>query len=392
MKISDDCNKYTKYLSSLKIKNSRKVNGYSDIAKKIYYELKKSDEIVSKYVTFKNNELLLETVNYFPDGNMTTQIKEYIHNYCIYRLTYSKTIKSMHKITVSFYLTEDDLNNIHEYKDHIKLIFLWLIFAVNYSTTKCNKKININLYLTDFLKILPNSSVYVLSPSNVNTGYTTRCSQDSNIVIYRKEEWFKVLIHESMHYLALDVDIGSKYNLYDIFKLTYEQTTMKIDEAYAEIWARIMNIYIVSYKLTDNLISFKSLSDKYFNLERIYSCYQAVKVLNFMGLEYHDLINNNNEISLLKRKLYKENTNVFSYYVLTCILMNNPYKFITWCYNNNTNMIKLAPIINIELFLQYFRDNYMSEVLLKNISTVKELFNKDYDFDKTLKMTVIEIN
>ncbi len=95
---------------------------------------------------------------------------------------------------------------------------------------------------------------------------------------------------------------------------------------------------------------------------------------------------------MLKRNLYKENTNVFSYYILTCILMDNPYKFIIWCYNNNTNMIKLAPLINIELFLEYFRSNYMSKTLLENLNRVEELFNKDYDFDRSLKMTVIEIN
>ena len=390
--LSKNSIKHAKYLSELKIKNCRKVSGYNNICKKIYSELKNSHEIVNNNVTFKKNELLLEKINYFPDDSMPQEIKDFIFNYCTYKLSYSKTIKSVHKINVSFYLTDNDINNIHQYKEYIKLIFLWFIFAVPYSTTKCSKIINVNLYLTDYLKTLPASSINILSPININTGYTRRCSRDSNIVIYRKEEWFKVLIHESMHYLALDIDIGYKYNLYDIFKLTYEQTSMKIDEAYAEIWARMINIYILSYKSTSDFVSFKSVSDKYFNLERVYSCYQACKVLKFIGLNYYDLVNTNDQISMLKRNLYKENTNVFSYYILTCILMDNPYKFIIWCYNNNTNMIKLAPLINIELFLEYFRSNYMSKTLLENLNRVEELFNKDYDFDRSLKMTVIEIN
>jgi hypothetical protein len=32
---------------------------------------------------------------------------------------------------------------------------------------------------------------------------------------------------------------------------------------------------------------------------------------------------------------YRENTNVFAYYVMTCALQNSPDVFLVWCYKNN---------------------------------------------------------
>ena len=101
--LSKNSIKHAKYLSELKIKNCRKVSGYNNICKKIYSELKNSHEIVNNNVTFKKNELLLEKINYFPDDSMPQEIKDFIFNYCTYKLSYSKTIKSVHKMNVSFY-------------------------------------------------------------------------------------------------------------------------------------------------------------------------------------------------------------------------------------------------------------------------------------------------
>ena len=37
--------------------------------------------------------------------------------------------------------------------------------------------------------------------------------------------------------------------------------------------------------------------------------------------------------------LYKENTNVFSYYILKSILMSNYDGFMKWCFDSNMNFI-----------------------------------------------------
>ena len=63
---------------------------------------------------------------------------------------------------------------------------------------------NIYIFLTDLKKKLPEHTGQEIGKINVNTGFTMTCRPKSNIVIYRKEEWFKVLIHETFHNFGLD--------------------------------------------------------------------------------------------------------------------------------------------------------------------------------------------
>ena len=56
---------------------------------------------------------------------------------------------------------------------------------------------------------------------------------------------------------------------------------------------------------------------------------QVNKVLQFMGLNYKHLCMPS--LQHICRKLYKENSNVFAYYVLTSILLNNLNDTFKWC-------------------------------------------------------------
>ena len=42
----------------------------------------------------------------------------------------------------------------------------------------------------------------------------------------------------------------------------------------------------------------------------------------------------------LRKNLYREDTNVFSYYILTAILLNDYYGFMRWCEKNNIGFIR----------------------------------------------------
>jgi hypothetical protein len=71
------------------------------------------------------------------------------------------------------------------------------------------------------------------------------------------------------------------------------------------------------------------------NLERNYSFLQLVKILGFMGLTYKDLYSQTHQSKILRDNLYKEKTNVLSYYVIKTILLNNYPSFLLWCQKNN---------------------------------------------------------
>ena len=111
----------------------------------------------------------------------------------------------------------------------------------------------------------------VLGPNNVNTGYTTRCA-NGNITIYRSEEWFKVLIHESMHYLGLDFSIEN-HDLKSVFPI---DTDILLSECYAESWARILNVYFTSfYRKPNSKDEFMATCKKSMSIESKFSLVQC---------------------------------------------------------------------------------------------------------------------
>jgi hypothetical protein len=96
-------------------------------------------------------------------------------------------------------------------------------------------------------------------------------------------------------------------------------------ESYTEFWAEIMNAIFCSYYATtnDNMNNFLSSCEFYINFERTYSLFQLVKTLDFMGLQYKDLYSNTKHSTIIRENLYKEKTNVLSYYIIKTIRRYN---------------------------------------------------------------------
>ena len=121
---------------------------------------------------------------------------------------------------------------------------------------------------------------------NVNTAFTTTCPSDSEIVVFRKEEWFKAFMHETIHNFGLDFsnmnnEMVNTYIL-DIFKV---RSKVNLFEAYTEFWAEIMNALFCSFFLLkdkNNISEFLSNSEFFLNFERTYSFFQLIKILDFM--------------------------------------------------------------------------------------------------------------
>ena len=60
--------------------------------------------------------------------------------------------------------------------------------------TRCSKTLNVICYLTSLKKKLPVSNLTILGANNANTAFTHRCPEKGEIIMYRKEEIFKVFI------------------------------------------------------------------------------------------------------------------------------------------------------------------------------------------------------
>ena len=146
----------------------------------------------------KINKPIMWNSNFFPDN-----IKKYIENELSTMINYKIEIDSR-TFSLYFYIYNDDeiLNNIDNY---VKNVFIWLYIGNEYINKNCSNYTNIYIYLTPFLKKLPSKSNKILDHNNVNTAFTmSGCNKKGEIIIYRKEEWFKVLIHECFHSFDFD--------------------------------------------------------------------------------------------------------------------------------------------------------------------------------------------
>jgi hypothetical protein len=260
-------------------------------------------------------------------------------------------------------------------------MLVWLYIANKYSSNNCASQLKIFIYHTTLLKILPNTNIEILDENNVNTAFTRTCPINSEIVVFRKEEWFKVFIHETFHNFGLDF---SGMNLMScnktILKLFPVNSKVNLFESYAEFWARIMNALFCGYvniKDKNNVNDFLKNVEVFIRLECMFSFFQMVKVLNFMGLNYHTLYDKSHTATKLRNTLYKEDTNVLSYYVITLILMNNYNEFLTWCNIHNTSILQFKKTNkNVLEYCNFIKEKHETKNMLENVKCAENIYNK----------------
>lgn len=311
------------------------------------------------------------------------QARKYIDLYSLSEISYTFSLFNR-DIKIIFVDENDNVENkIHIYNRYIDSIIMWLYILNENSSKKCSKKIIIYFYFTSLEKKLPQNNIDILSQEHVNTAFTTTCPINSEIVIFRKEEWFKVFIHETFHNFGLDFSDMNNVECHNhILSLFPVKSEVNLYEAYTEVWGEIMNALFCSFyslKNKNDIESFIKNAEIFINLERIYSLFQMVKVLKFIGLPngYKDLYMNNDKSAIARQSLYKENTNVLSYYIIKTILLVNYNSFLEWCRNNNYDLIQFKKTIsNQKSFCDLIEKNYKSKNLIDSINIMDTCYDK----------------
>ena len=136
-------------------------------------------------------------------------------------------------------------------------------------------------------------------------------------------------------------------------------------------------------------------------METIFSLFQCVKVLNYMSLVYENLFKDDSISVTFRSILYKENTNVFSYYILKLILLYFNTEFILCCSLNNTNTIYFDKTPqNLKKMGDFFEKYYKDNDLLKKINIMETYYKKvngtyikpsKEKLNTTMRMTVCDI-
>ena len=337
-------------------------------------------------------------------------VKKYMVNYYTHKMIYS--FKVGHRnIEVLFYLHDYDERNVTLCGERIEKIITLLFFLSTYSNNSCSKHLKIHCCLTNFKKYLPSDMLDVLDVEHINSAVTTSCTTSGSLVIFREEEWFKVLIHELFH--VMGIDFSSSYSDMYSNKLREElnvDSTLLVFETYCEFWATIINTefytYFVLYSLNDlDEISFEdfyNINKVNLNIETTFSLIQVNKILSHMHLNYQQLWSDKIQHKSLRNMLYKENTNVLAYYIFKTALLVNKEQICEWLYSHNTNLLNFKEIPdNIKLFCDEiirlskkpstinkinYGEQVLKKILKKNLKT--DLMNKVL---KSSNMTLLSL-
>ena len=303
-----------------------------------------------------------------------------------------------HRIQVNIF------SGSHINDSYFKKIYLWLLVALEFSTRKCSQQLSIYLYFTDLEKEIPVAN-HSIDRIHVNTGFTFPCKTKNEINIYRKEEWFKVLIHESFHNLGLDFSHQDCSRIdRQILSLFPVKSEVRLCETYCEIWAEIINILFIVFYTTKNHENPELLlkqTERMLDYERVFSVFQCAKVLKHMGISYTELFEKTDKAHMIRKMRYKENTPVLSYYIIKSFLMYNVNSFLEWCIANNGLSIRFSDQdINRSLnnYFVLIQQHYQDKKYIKCIYELCDWFTKqektkrstDIEF-KTLRMSLFEV-
>lgn len=183
------------------------------------------------------------------------------------------------------------------------------------------KPMRVFIYLTGLKKTLPKATRGTLMPINVNTGFTVFDPQTpyNTIVIYRKEEAFKVLIHELTHYYHIDripIPTSLKDEVKDLFKITNDP---HLNEAITDFWACYVNILFDSIFKKDG--SLNDVNDYNNNIGVLLK-----KEIDFIKSQAQKVIGH---VNMCQPVLSNESTHVISYYVIKAVMFHNFASYIT---------------------------------------------------------------
>ena len=416
MKLTKESNELISFFIKNDCLKTKQTHKTDSILKNIYDEIKAGVSYVNTIKANKansfykrtvkqitNKEQIIWPVTFSPDA-FTPEVKKHIYENSNGLLTYKFNIFDRN-ISIIFVIEDKNVDALIEtYNKYVDNMLVWLYIANIHSSKKCVKQLKIFIYHTSLLKQLPKTNIQILNQNNVNTGFCMSCPVNSEIVVFRKEEWFKVFIHETFHNFGLDFS-SMNVSLYNkkILQIFPVNSEVNLFESYTEFWGRIINASFCSYinmKNKNDIDEFYSNTEFFINLEKNFAFFQMIKILDFMGLSYNDLYRKTLLSKNVRKAQYKENTNILSYYVLTTILLNNYQDFLLWCDTNNISLLNFKKTsTHIDNMCVFLEKKYKTKYLLDGIKCIEKLFynmkHKNKNKNKileNLRMTICEVS
>jgi len=288
-------------------------------------------------------------INTFVECNIIDYILNSIHSKYDYSIKYKN-------ITINLCIYGKQIQNkeLHDILTRIILIGL-------YKSTSELLTINIELYMTPYKKNINNyikSSSSVIGPRETNSGFSI---SDKLLCVYRSEELNKVLVHELIHYLELDLGSIKFKDVSNHFNINPNTKFIRINEAYTEILGIIINTIINSPNIHNTL--------KIMDYELTYSCYQVAKILHLFKFEtaYEFFYNKYDG-----KNKFKQNTSIFSYFILKSAIMYNLDDFLEKYLNNSLTKYNFTSFILEQCSTEFINiiNDYMNYIKINKKSNI----------------------
>jgi hypothetical protein len=212
---------------------------------------------------------------------------------------------------------------------HLFFMLNLIVFILN-KKRNFNHEINILLIHSTKEKKKPNrTSFEEFTCENVNSGYTMN---GKFIVVYRREEMVKVLIHELIHafnFNQKDIYAHEELRLNSYFHLSGR--SININESFTDTFACLLNIALYSLFQSNNVWNLYLLNcHKNFTKEQKYITQMSRNILDYY--KYDIALSG---ISRENKENIHESTHVISYYVLKSIMFNNVELFLEYLYQHD---------------------------------------------------------
>ena len=356
------------------------------VIQKLYEQASKAHEMSPNY---KKTQ-----VTTFPKGSsydyMDDSIKTHIEG-LKKQTTKVELIVQDRVYTIFFIIPQGTAAHIDKY---VKKINTWMQVASLYAKPGCSKTVTVYLYLTDLKKQLPEKDRIILDAENANTAFTTSCQPATEIILYRREEWFKVFIHESFHNLGLDF-IGGQDVTKKLSTIFLVKSEFKLYETYTEMWAELLNIIFINVfkqRLKRRSVSLRLVSLRLVSLrlendiqtEQKFSLFQTAKILDHFGMTYSDIFDKENQ------KKYKEDTEIFCYFILKTLLLYNCNDFIEWLHDHQKPVPNKVEKFIEDLIIPRYNETKFIEKINELQQKCKPVFTNGSVIGATLRMTALE--
>jgi hypothetical protein len=247
------------------------------------------------------------------------EVKQTFHE-----LTHSVTY-TFHGHTIRFFYVDEDC-------DALVQLVARLIHVLQV------KPVVADILLSSAKKFYPKNGIF--GQSHLNTGY---CTGD-RVVVYRKEEWFKVLIHELFHYNEFDAPLRDANVATPIQTAYHLRHSIMLNEAYCEVSARVIQCCFIS--------AMTNFPVKYLlEIERQHSIQNIVNMLHCMNMEYE---------SFFETHSFREETNAFAYIVMGGLLM---YQRFVPEYHKDTKFRIRHPEAFVQTLLKHCKEDALVQEL-----------------------------